>query len=304
MVDYFYKIGRIFSKTNNRYLELLIWHILRRLLNLIIPNYYRKDKSGKSDQIDLATFTDKELIVSLTSFPARIAILPLVLESLLHQTVKPSAIILWLASEQFPDKEALFYSFDKYIKKGVQVLFCDDLKAHKKYYYSMMNNPDSIIVTVDDDIIYPESLIEDLLITHKKYPQCIVATRGHLMTFSNGMPQPYCNWKYRSRGYAGPDLRIMATGSGGVLYPPHLLSDHVFDKKVLLDKCFFADDIWLKCMEYLNDVPVVLTRSDNPEMFTVLGTEASALALTNIQKGENDKQLREVSEYYGIIWPY
>ena len=46
-----------------------------------------------------------KLIVSLTSFPARINTVHQVIESLLNQTKKADKIILWLAPEQFPNGE-------------------------------------------------------------------------------------------------------------------------------------------------------------------------------------------------------
>ena len=53
--------------------------------------------------------TDKkrspEVIVSLTSFPARINSVEKTIRTLLTQTLKPDRVILWLAEEQFHNKE-------------------------------------------------------------------------------------------------------------------------------------------------------------------------------------------------------
>jgi hypothetical protein len=46
-----------------------------------------------------------KIIVSLTTFPERITIVQETIKSLLTQTVKPDAIVLWLAESQFPNKE-------------------------------------------------------------------------------------------------------------------------------------------------------------------------------------------------------
>lgn len=46
------------------------------------------------------------IIVSLTSYPARISVVFQVLERMLVQTLRPDKVILWLAKEQFPNREA------------------------------------------------------------------------------------------------------------------------------------------------------------------------------------------------------
>ena len=91
-----------------------------------------------------------KIIASLTSYPARINVVPYVIASLLNQTVKPDKIILWLAETQFPDKK-LPPLFDEVRACGVEVRFCpEDLGPHKKYFYAMQEYPDHIIITFDD----------------------------------------------------------------------------------------------------------------------------------------------------------
>ena len=46
-----------------------------------------------------------QLIVSLTSYPARIHMIHNVIESLINQTYNADKIILWLNPESFPSKE-------------------------------------------------------------------------------------------------------------------------------------------------------------------------------------------------------
>ena len=54
-------------------------------------------------------YADTPVIVSLTSWPPRIASLPPVIDSLLQQTVPADRIILWLAEAQFPQRESAYY---------------------------------------------------------------------------------------------------------------------------------------------------------------------------------------------------
>lgn len=116
------------------------------------------------------------IVVSMTTFPARISYVHLAIKSLLNQTVKPWKIILWLAKEQFQDVE-IPEQLRALCAYGLEIRFCEeDLLAHKKYYYAMQDFPEQIIVTYDDDIIYPEDSLEKLLAMHRQYPNTIFAT--------------------------------------------------------------------------------------------------------------------------------
>lgn len=295
-----YHIEKNIAKINIHALDMLVWHMLRWWLNKRLPKYYttHPSKAGKSCD----NFTKKEVIISLTTYPKRMKTLPIVLESLMRQTVQPNKIQLWLAEEQYPEQELVFEQLANFIGRGLEIKFCDDLKSHKKYYYAMLNNPDAIVVTADDDIIYPEDMLEGLLLKHLEYPNCIVAHRAHYMKKNEKGLMPYNDWNYRATGCAGPDLYLCATGCAGCLYPPHLLSNHVFDKDVFKEICFYADDIWLKCMEQLNEVPVVLTGVNNPEIISVVDSSEGGLAQMNVEDGKNDQQLKAVTERYGIKW--
>ena len=60
-----------------------------QILELMKPNFFKKHS------------LDKELVVSLTSYPSRFNILPITIQSLLNQTVKPDRIILWLYEKDY-----------------------------------------------------------------------------------------------------------------------------------------------------------------------------------------------------------
>ncbi len=296
-----YQIEKSIAKFKIHALDMLVWHILRGWLNKRLPAYYRNHPAvvGKSSE----QYTEKEVIISLTTYPKRMKTLPIVLESLMRQTVQPNKIQLWLAEEQYPEQELVFEQLAYFIGRGLEIKFCDDLKSHKKYYYAMLNNPEAIVVTADDDIIYPEDMLERLLLKHIENPNCVVAHRAHYMKKNENGLLPYNDWNYRAVGCAaGPDLYLCATGCAGCLYPPHLLSNHLFDKDVFKDICFYADDIWLKCMEQLNGVPVILTEVNNPEIISVADSSEGGLAQINVEDGKNDQQLKAVTEHYGIKW--
>lgn len=82
-------------------------------------------------------FRDDSVIVSMTTFPARIGYVHLAIKSLLHQTVQPGKILLWLAKDQFRNVE-IPEQLRALCAYGLEIRYCDeDLLAHKKYYYAM-----------------------------------------------------------------------------------------------------------------------------------------------------------------------
>ena len=64
---------------------------------------------------------EEEIIVSLTSFPARFSKLHLVIESMLCQTMKPDKIILYLDDDVVVDVEELPDSLKQLREFGLQI---------------------------------------------------------------------------------------------------------------------------------------------------------------------------------------
>lgn len=300
MINLAYRIESIVAKLRNHKLSVGVWYILRFLVNILLPLYYKliPIKTGKL----VSEYINDEVILSLTTFPPRLVKLPIVLETLYRQTVRPTRIVLWLADIQFKDKELVNKTLGKYIELGLEIRYCEDLRAHKKYFYTMKENPDSVVITVDDDVLYPNYMVERLITTYKDNKDCIVCTRAHKMMVKNGVILPYSEWNMRALGCIGPDLYLCPTGCGGCLYPPRCLSKHVFEVEIIKKICFYADDIWLKCMEYIAGTKVILTGKDNPEIIDIIGGKNTGLAKINIEQNLNDKQLNAVTSYYDIKW--
>lgn len=205
-----------------------------------------------------------QIIVSFTSYPARIGFIPRVLESLYAQSKRPDKILLWLAEEQFPNREADLPDElieDKNAGK-FELRWCDDLGSHKKYFYAMQEYPEDIIITFDDDMIYHRDTIKTLCDIHNKYPEAVACIYAKLMLFDDKHDLlPYIDWLYNVV-LPVPSMQIIPMGSGGVLYPPHILDKGVFDKQTILSKLKYKgvvcdDDMWLKTHSLLAGVPSV-----------------------------------------------
>ena len=114
-------------------------------------------------------------------------------------------------------------SIEKNLQKyGIEFIRTNDnLMPHKKYFYAMQTFPDDIVITVDDDCMYSKNLVKMLYKTHKNHPDCIAAVRVHKMTYGKGKNlYSYNNWINNYTFRRKPSYTLMATGVGGVLYPP------------------------------------------------------------------------------------
>lgn len=271
--------------------------ILKRILDLVMPGFYKKTVAKVGFGLNTEE-RDETYIVSLTSFPERINEIWITIETIIRQNFKPDKIILWLAEEQFPD-QILPESLTNLKKRGLTIEFVEDLRSHKKYFYSMLQYPESNIITLDDDQYYPSNLLKNIVDLHQKYPWCITTNRAHKMTFTNNSINPYRKWKHDAIDKL-PSMTLVPTGGAGTLYPPGTLHEEVFNKVLFKALCYHADDLWLKVMSIKKGTNVVTNNRYNKDFVTVGKTQKQKLVSHNVINGGNDRQLKNVLNYYRI----
>lgn len=246
----------------------------------------------------------QQLIVSLTTMPSRIDNTWLAIETILRQTYKPNKILLWLAEDEFGSLEELPKNLIRQQKRGLEIRFCKNLKPYNKIIYTLKECPDAIIVTVDDDILYSEKLLEELMISYKKNPKNISRTRSHKIEIGiAGRVLPYNLWTpYIKRNYIPiePSFKNFFTGVGGVLYPPHCFGDQVLDIELLTKLSSLQDDIWLNVMARLNRTSIVNIRSDQGMLIEIPETQKDALKLINCAENRNDTYMKNVMKYFNM----
>lgn len=241
---------------------------------------------------------EHKIVVSLTTIPKRVEAAALVIAIMLHQTVKPDVIVINLGVELFGGVELPELLLNEE-KLGVKINYCHDLYCHTKYYHTITAYPDDIVITVDDDIIYSESLIEELYDSYQRFPNAVSAMRVHSITFNeDNSIAPYVKWNYCTADFYGkPSHKLLATGVGGVLYPPHLLPEETFNDEAFLRLSPKADDLWLKIMEIYNDIPVVNPRYQDRLRF-IGTTQEIGLCYDNVSGGQNDVQFMKLMGEY------
>lgn len=289
MIAFFYETARK-AKGDSRPYWRLLYKINKVLVNLIFPIVQRWRSSQGVDG-------ESRIIVSLTTYPARISSVWITVASLLQQTRKPCKVLLWLAEEQFPDRKVP-KSLKRLEKRGLEIRFCDDLKPHKKYYYTLKEYPKHYIITADDDILYPENHIERLWQGHVKYPDAIVCHWSHWIKFDEqGNFISYDDWPDNGEGM--PAYATLAVGCNGILYPPGALPAETFHRQRIMGDALYTDDLWLKCMEILNGWKTVNCNETILIYFNLISTINSGLWKTNTgSRSNNDKIWNRLMELY------
>lgn len=243
-----------------------------------------------------------KLIVSLTSFPERIPEIFFNLYSLLNQTIQPDMLILWLAEEQFPNKEKDLSERVMGLQKyGLSIRWCKDIKSYKKLILSLKEYPNDIIVTADDDIYYPENWLEVLYNSYLRETQHIHCYRAHRITFNDkGEIGSYNTWpkciSTKDVSYAN-----FFTGCGGVLYPPGSLHKDILNEELFMKLCPTADDIWFWAMAVLNNTKIRVVDNNLTEIYIIPEVEfglKDGIKLYKVNIHANDGQLKNVIDFY------
>jgi hypothetical protein len=276
-------------------------HMTREILSEDINFYAATKYKGISG---ISPESENALIVSLTTYPARIDISAIVIFSLLRQSKKPDALILWLAEEQFPNRENdLPEVFTKLKEMGLSICWCKhDIKSFKKLVPVLDKYPNANIITADDDIFYPPDWISHLWNAHLAVPTKIVAYRVRRLQKRDNQIMPY-NKSFLNipQHCTTPSVFNLPTTGGGALFPPNSLYKDVTNEELFKKLTPHADDIWFWAMAILADQAPHWVQSRYSQIISLNSAElrgANTLAYNNLYGDGNDKQIKAVINFY------
>lgn len=240
------------------------------------------------------------LVVTLTSYPPRFPHLAKTLRSLLDQTVRPDAVILWIAYQdltQLPEDVLALRTH------GLEIREAADLKSYKKLLPAWREAPQRYFVTADDDVYYPSDWLEGLVEEARLHPRSVIAYRAHRAPLDgNGAFLPYSEWDHATdvRTIAEPSARLFPTGVGGILYPPDAFGGPFADVALFMELAPRGDDIWFFWTARLAGTPQRRTR----RWFDIVewpNSQDVALYGDNMLGEGNDRQLRAMHEHFGPV---
>lgn len=264
-------------------------HYIFKLFNIKIKirhketfPYIEAHEKGVTD-----TKRSPEIIVSLTSFPARIQYVHRTINTLLRQTVKPDRVILWLAEEEFPDKEeSLPENLLKLKNLGFEIRWCKNLLSYKKIVPALQEFPNEIIVTADDDIYYPEDWLESLYNEYLKNSHNVYVKQAiPLKIENNELRETYDKNKRIEVNVTGLSYFNLIMSGSGCLIPPHSLYKDIFDSNKFLSLIPTHDDIYIWAMMVLNKTKIKVVGGFAEEILTINETQKFGLCKINNKKG-------------------
>jgi len=242
---------------------------------------------------------DPEVVVTLTSFPARIEHAWIAIETLFRQDPTPDRIVLVLADGAFPSR-ALPRKLVQQQRRGLEVLWvAGDSGSFDKLIPTRLVYPDAVLVTVDDDAMYAPWVVSCLTAHSRLHPGTVVGHRGWELGRDDRGPLPYVDWAVASRDT--PAERVFLTGVGGVLYPPRVLPIELLaDVDLARNLCPTNDDVWFWAVARVAGVPVhCLGLESCSPVLRLVGTPR--LEVLNRAQGQFDVQFARVLEYFGPL---
>ena len=252
----------------NKYPQLKIGHNNN---NTSPSDFYIFEKIDVKNILSPISQTNNEnsipIYLSLTSIFKNQNILFKTLQSIITQTKKPDKIFLYLSeapyildtgfkNKKITDKNLL--NFLEINKKIIQVSWVENEGSYRKLLPLLKEKwkENCIIITIDDDTIYHNKLIENLVEDYNKQ-KCVISYRGYMLKMNKLDEFDYhkrvnCDKKY---------IYNFPTGKGGILYKPdffHKTGDLIFNKNIYLKYCSKQDDIWFYILRIKNNISCYL----------------------------------------------
>lgn len=294
MIDFFYKWYSSAHKISFFKLDAINRHVSEFCANFVLPVYFKRSKPESSVFSYDYKNRHRNVIASVTTYPARIDKVWLSIESIFRQTVVPDVVVLWLSKEQFPDINNLPPKLQALQSKGLKIELREgDLRSHKKYYYALKEYPNYDLFTFDDDIIYPSNALETVLKAALEHSNTCICR------YSNQIRIGDDNFIYWSRtlkeDVMAPSYTTFCGSGGGTLYPYGSLPEIALAPEVFMKICKTADDVWLNSMLRFKKTPIMAITSYCP-LLSIRFNNNTTLSDVNIGD-ENRRQFSAVREY-------
>ncbi|AZR62455.1 glycosyltransferase [Klebsiella pneumoniae] len=225
--------------------------------------------------------------INLTTTYSRLDLCSATLWSLLHQSLLPERVNLWISNQPYMADEGIT-ELPSWIKELnnihdiIRIHYVENIGPYRKFIPALRTcTNDDIIVYVDDDVIYARNWFEGLLSTFEKYGRkYVVASRVREKKFNLlGKLQSYNMFNVCTHEKVLSSDFII-TGVGGCVLMKKHINDAFLkldDFKILIPK---TDDIWIsKIIELSNSE--VMCASNQLKLIQEIEHSNNALNHTN-----------------------
>lgn len=237
------------------------------------------------------------IIVSLTVLPSRVNSAIKCINSLLNQSTKPDKIYIWHPQNCRRDKTVISKLPDFYYHPLIENLKTEDIGPLTKLLPTVKkewNNKECKIITADDDVIYPNNWITNLVKASEKSPNCVFCYRGR--NFKNEVLK-YSNTYLILGQKVSKNIQIdIITGTWGALYKPKFFTEEFFNID-LKSKFFFVDDIWISGNLKKHNVKAYVTHIDRAITPDANNTVTSLWEINRVSDN-NDYGINYFKDYF------
>lgn len=198
--------------------------------------------------------------VNLTTTHSRLDLCSATLWSLLHQSLLPERINLWISHEPFMADKGIS-SLPNWVNELnnihdiIRVHYVDNNGPYRKVIPALRSSTDEdVIVYVDDDVIYANTWFEGLVQTFEKFERkYVVASRVRVKVFNFfGKRQSY-NMFHVCAEQKLFATNFIVTGVGGCILMRRHIKDEFLELDDFRDLIPRTDDIWIsKIIELSN----------------------------------------------------
>jgi len=241
--------------------------------------------------------TKVPVVVTMTSYPARIESAWIAIESILRQSVAPERLVLVLSKEEFPDKKVP-RSISRLTGRGLEILWVDhNGRSFDKLLPVIEAFPGEAIITTDDDKIFPPTLLESLYREYVRSPDSVVGARGWSIRPAGRDDEVHYgqDWVRAVAGEKG--MHLLMPGGNGCLYPPASLDETVLDMELALRLCPTADDIWFwASIQRTKTNSVCLGLAPHRPV----SQQKETSALSDVNGEQNDHQFQAVINHFDL----
>lgn len=205
--------------------------------------------------VNTANVNDDTLLVSMTSYPARIKYAVIAFKSILKQKVNRKChCILVLAEPEFPNKSKnLPAELNELIQKGlIEIIwYPKNIMSHKKLMPTLKKYPNNDILIIDDDIEREQGWLQTFINDNRKHPSDIICGTFFWYYQPDFTMKRFDDAKGVNCGGKNNITDIVfnfsrpANGAGGVLYPKHTFKDpRFFDENLYQKYSPMSDESW------------------------------------------------------------
>lgn len=209
----------------------------------------------KLDAASLANANRADVIVTLTTIPSRFALMEPTIKSLLRQKLAPRQIIINVPDYSIREKTA--YVVPAFLKqlKSVGINPCRDQGPATKFL-PVVNTAEAgqMIIVVDDDRIYPDTLVSELVAAASANPEAAFCMSGWQAP-ADLIDRPTTIWanfwltpptQLRGRRLAAMQpIDVLMGYAGYIIRPRHLDLAALNDFSMAPSEAFYVDDVWI-----------------------------------------------------------